>query len=85
MKRFSGGFLISINLPATDFKYLIRNLIFNSLRFEVIAFKQCLPLDNSHDLEPPDCCFGNYIAMVTTVHLINTFVISYIEFAFDLG
>ena len=43
-ERFSGGFLISINLPATDLKYLIRNLIFNSLKFELIAFKQCLPL-----------------------------------------
>ena len=41
--------------------------------------------DNSHDLEPPGCCFGNYIAIVTTVHLIDMFVISYIEFAFDLG
>ena len=44
MKRFSGGFLISINLPATDLKYLIRNLIFNSLKFKLIAFKQSLPL-----------------------------------------
>ena len=44
MKRFSGGFMISINLPATDLKCLIRNLIFNSLKFELIAFKQCPPL-----------------------------------------
>ena len=42
MKRFSGGFLISINLPATDYK--IRNLIFNSLKFKSIAFKQRLSL-----------------------------------------
>ena len=39
--------------------------------------------DNSHDLEPPGCCFGNYIAVVTAVHLIDTFVISYTEYAFD--
>ena len=44
MKRFSGCFMISINLPATDLKCLIRNLIFNSLKFELIAFKQCPPL-----------------------------------------
>ena len=44
MNRFSGGFMISINLPATDLNSLIRNLIFNSLKFELIAFKQCPPL-----------------------------------------
>ena len=34
MERFSGGFLISISLPATDLECLIRNLIFNSLKFK---------------------------------------------------
>ena len=44
MKRFSGGFFISISLPSTDFECLIRNLIFNSLKLKKIAFEQCLPL-----------------------------------------
>ena len=34
MERFSEGFLISISLPATDLKCLIKNLIFNSLKFK---------------------------------------------------
>ena len=29
MERFSGGFLISISLPATDLERLINNLIIN--------------------------------------------------------
>ena len=41
---FSGDFLISINLPTTDLECLIRNLIFNLLKFKSIAFKQCPPL-----------------------------------------
>ena len=41
MKSFSGGFLILISLPATDLECLIRNVIFNSLKFKEIAFKQC--------------------------------------------
>ena len=44
MEKFSGGFLISISLPATELERLIRNLIFNSLKFKEIAFKQCPPL-----------------------------------------
>ena len=43
-KRISGDFLISISLAATDLECLIRNLIFNSLKFKKIAFKQCPPL-----------------------------------------
>ena len=34
MKRFSGGFLISVSLSTTDFICLIKHLIFNSLRFK---------------------------------------------------
>ena len=34
MERFSGGFLISISLSAADLECLIRNLIFNSLKFK---------------------------------------------------
>ena len=34
MKRFSGGFLISISLSTTDIERLIRKLIFNSLKFK---------------------------------------------------
>ena len=34
MKKFSGSFLISVSLLATDLECLIRNLIFNSLRFK---------------------------------------------------
>ena len=44
MKRFSGAFLISISLPATDLECLIKNLIFKALRFKEMAFKQCPPL-----------------------------------------
>ena len=44
MKRFSGVVLISISLPATDLECLIKTLIFNSLKFKQIAFKQCSPL-----------------------------------------
>ena len=44
MKRFSGVVLIAISLPATDLKCLIKNLIFNSIRFKETAFKQCSPL-----------------------------------------
>ena len=44
MKRFPGAFLISISLPATDLECLIKNLIFSSLKFKEIAFKQCPPL-----------------------------------------
>ena len=44
MTRFSGGFLISISLLATDLECLIKNLIFNSLKFKRKAFKQCPPL-----------------------------------------
>ena len=43
-KRFSGAFLISISLPTTDLECLIKTLIFNSLQFTEIAFKQCPPL-----------------------------------------
>ena len=35
MKRFSGGFLISISLPATDLECLIKNFIFNLLKFRL--------------------------------------------------
>ena len=34
MEKFSGSFLISISLSATDLECLIRNLILNSLRFK---------------------------------------------------
>ena len=34
MERFSGGSLISISLPATDLECLMKNLIFNSLKFK---------------------------------------------------
>ena len=34
MKRFSGGFLMSISLQATDLECLIKILIFDSLRFK---------------------------------------------------
>ena len=44
VKRFSGGFLISVSLSATDLLCLIKNLIFNSLKFKLIAFKRCPPL-----------------------------------------
>ena len=44
MKRFSGGFSISVSLPATDLECLIKILVFTSLNFKQIAFKQCLPL-----------------------------------------
>ena len=44
MKRISGGFLISISLPAADLECSIKSLIFNSLRFKETAFKQCPPL-----------------------------------------
>ena len=44
IKGFSGGFLTSFSLPATDLEWLIRNLIFISLKFKQIAFKQCPPL-----------------------------------------
>ena len=43
MKSFSEGFLISVSLPATDLECLTINLIFNSLKFKKIAFKQCPP------------------------------------------
>ena len=45
MKRFSGSFLISISLPATDHECLLRtDLIFKSLKFKKIAIIQCPPL-----------------------------------------
>ena len=44
MKRFSGGFLISISLPATDLECLIKSLIFNSTQIEINSVKQCPPL-----------------------------------------
>ena len=44
MKRFSNDFLISVSLPATDLECLIRNSIFNSLRFKFMAFEECPPL-----------------------------------------
>ena len=54
MKRFSGSFLISISLPATDHECLLRNLIFKSLKFKKIAIIQCPPLfGDSHDLDSP--------------------------------
>ena len=34
MKRFSGGFLVSISLSGTDLEDLMKILIFNSSRFE---------------------------------------------------
>ena len=34
MERFSGGFFISVSFPTTDLECLIRNLIFNSLKFK---------------------------------------------------
>ena len=40
MKKFSAGFLISVSLSATDLLCLIKNLIFNSLKFKLIAFKR---------------------------------------------
>ena len=45
MERFSGGFLISVSLTATDPECLIRNLIFNLLKFTSASF------GDSHDLE----------------------------------
>ena len=36
MKRFSGGFLISVSWIAIDLECLIRNLIFNSLKFNQV-------------------------------------------------
>ena len=44
MKRFLGGFLISINLPGTDLECLVRNLVFNSLKLKYIPVKQCPPV-----------------------------------------
>ena len=44
MKRFSGGFLISASLSATDLVRLIKDFIVNSLKFKQIAFKLCLSL-----------------------------------------
>ena len=41
MKTFSGGFLISVSLLATDLECLIRNVILNWLKFKLIAFKPC--------------------------------------------
>ena len=43
-KRFPYAFLISLTFPATDLECLIKNLIFNSLKFKQISFKQCPPL-----------------------------------------
>ena len=50
MKRFSGGFLISISLPATDLECLIRNLIFNSLKS---SKTMSASFGDSRDLESP--------------------------------
>ena len=36
--------MISNSLPAIDLERLIKTLIFNSLEFKEIAFKQCPPL-----------------------------------------
>ena len=44
MKRFSGGFLTSVSLSANDLFCLITNLISNSLKFKLMAFKRCPPL-----------------------------------------
>ena len=46
MKRFFGGFLISISLPVTDLECLIENLIFNSLKLRSRLRIEVRPTEN---------------------------------------
>ena len=64
-ERLSDAFLNIMSLPATHPECLIKILIFNSLKFKEIAFKQCPPLG----LRFKNQCFASFAIPMICNHL----------------